>query len=262
MARRYLSFIIFHLSLSAALVSCGDFWTADTANIADGRQMGLGRRVVTIVEGERYAIPVWFTPDTLYNPTVYWETEDDDIAAFDNDTLIALTPGVTRAIATSTIDRLSDTCWVQVLPRPEVDWGNFPYEMMLYASVTIHGTPLTPANQDSVIIAAYVDRDLRGVGQLRQSHGIDYLQMRIGSYRQRGDTVRLRCYYRGEARADWFPDAIVFDGEALGTLSDLYPLVIDSSSMPYEPDIEDFTDENPIYEDPDTVIIEINPINR
>jgi hypothetical protein len=253
MARRlsFFNFLIFTLTL----YSCGDFWTADTANISDGRQMGLERYVVTILEGEQYAIPVWFTPDSLYNATVYWETEDDDIATFHNDTLLALTPGLTRVFATSTIDRLSDTCWVQVLPHPQMDWGDFPYEMMLYASVSLHGRPLTVENQDSVIIAAYVDDDLRGVGQMREAKGREYFVMRIGAYRPSGDQLRLRCYYRGRALAEWFPQVLSFDGEALGTLSNLFPLVIDNSAEVYQPDIDDLLYEEPIYEDPDTVVM-------
>ncbi len=247
--------LIVYWFLVVGLTSCGDFWTMDTADVENDTHMGIVPQVVTILEGEQYAIPVWFAPDTLVNKTIYWETEDTDIATFRDDTLLAITPGLTRAIATSTIDRLTDTCWVQVMPHPEMDWGDFPYEMMLYASVTLHGRSLTIQNQDSVIIAAYVDNDLRGVGQMREAHGREYFIMRIGAYRPAGDVVRLRCYYRGRALAEWFPQELTFDGEAHGTLSGLFPLVINDGAEVYQPNIDDLLYEDPIYEDPDTVVI-------
>jgi hypothetical protein len=126
--------------------------------------------------------------------------------------------------------------------------------MMLYANVTLHGKPLTVANQEDVIIAAYVGKDLRGIGQMRQSHGIDYFQMRIGAYRPAGDNIRLRCYYRGKALAEWFPQTLTFDGEAHGTLSALLPLTLDDGAEVYEPAVDPVEDENPYIVVPDTIV--------
>ena len=246
---RRLSYYICQLALSMALVSCGDFWSIDTADLSNDTNMALTRRIITIMEGERYAIPVQFSPDTLVNRTIFWDSEDDHIATFRNDS-----PGLTRIVATSAVHLQSDTCWVQVLPTPEMDWGDFPYEMLLYASVTLHGTPLTVANQDSVVIAAYADKDLRGVGQVRHAHGIDYFVMRIGAYRPSGDTLRLRCYYRGKALAEWFPQTLTFDGNALGTLSNLYPLTLNEGAEVYLPEIEEPEGTNPYIVVPDTII--------
>lgn len=255
MARRKTFFNFIILTLALALAGCGDIFTDENVTLTDGTTMDLTRRVVTIMEGERYVIPVTFTPATQSNTAVWWDIEDNAIATFQNDTLYALSPGLTRVMATSAVTMLSDTCWVEVLARPEMDWGDFPYEMMLYANVTLHGTPLTVANQEDVIIAAYVDKDLRGIGQMRQNHGIDYFQMRIGAYRPAGDTVRLRCYYRGKALAEWFPQTLTFDGEAHGTLSALLPLTIDDGAEVYEPVLDDSVeDENPYIVVPDTIV--------
>lgn len=253
MARRISFFNFLILTLALALTSCGDIFTDENVTLADGTTMDLTRRVVTIMEGERYVIPVQFTP-AQSNTAVWWDIEDDAVATFQNDTLCALSPGLTRAVATSAVTMLSDTCWVEVLPRPEIDWGDFPYEMLLYANVTLHGKPLTVAGQDSVIIAAYVGNDLRGVGQMRQSHGIEYLQMRIGAYRPAGDVIRLRCYYRGKALAEWFPLTLTFDGEAHGTLSALLPLTLDDGAEVYQPDVDPVEDDNPYIVMPDTIV--------
>ncbi len=248
--KRCLPFYLFTLLL--LLSSCGEFWTVDTDNATKGVEMQLDRRVVTIMEGERYAIPVTFSPDSLVNKTIFWEIENNEIAVFRNDTLIALTPGLTRAIATSTVDRLSDTCWVKVMPRMEIAYGFFEYDMMLYASVTLHGRALTIENADSFLVGAYVGEQLRGIGQVRRQHDIDYLVMRIGAHRPEGDRIRLRCYYRGRALAEWFPDTLRFNGETLGTLSQLVPLVLDDNADVYLPDVESI-DNFPTIDVPDTV---------
>ena len=251
--RQVKGFVPFYLfTFLLFLSACGDFWTIDTDYAVSGVQMKLDRRVVTIMEGERYAIPVTFSPDSLVNKTVFWEIENDAVATFADDTLVALSPGLTRAFATSTADRLTDTCWVQVMPRMEMSYGNFEYDMMLYASVTLHGRALTIDNADSVVVGAYAGEQLRGIGQMHREYGIDYLAMRIGSNRPEGDRIRLRCYYRGRALAEWFPDTLRFNGETLGTLSKLVPLVIDDDADVYEPDV-DADDDNPIIEVPDSV---------
>ena len=247
MARRLSFFNFIILIWALALAGCGDIFTDENVTLTDGTTMDLTRRVVTIMEGERYVIPVTFTPATQSNTAVWWDIEDNAIATFQNDTLYALSPGLTRVMATSAVTMLSDTCWVEVLARPEMDWGDFPYEMMLYANVTLHGKPLTVANQED-------GKDLRGIGQMRQSHGIDYFQMRIGAYRPSGDNIRLRCYYRGKALAEWFPQTLTFDGEAHGTLSALLPLTIDDGAEVYEPAVDPVEDENPYIVVPDTIV--------
>ena len=246
---RFLPFYLFTFLL--LFMSCGDFFEFDSGDMTSAHRMGMTRHVVTLVEGDRYCIPVWFWPDSLTNNAVYWESEDDSIATFVNDTLVARREGLTRAFAFTTIDRLRDTCWVQVMPQMYVAPGSYPYEMMIYASVDIHGTPLTVQNQDTVVIAAYVGNELRGVGRMRQDFGIDYLSLRVHSPYPDGEYVQLRCYFRGQARVELFPDEIVFDGEHHGTLSSLYPLVLDDTAEEYLPDAY-VEDNNPLIEEPDT----------
>lgn len=244
----------FYLLTFLLLSACGDFFQFDNADLTTASRMGLSRQVVTLVVGDEYCIPVWFSPDTLINNTVYWESMDDSIATFVDDTLVARSQGLTRAIAFTTIDRLRDTCWVQVLPEMYVAPGSYPYEMMIYASVDIHGTRLTYGNDSAVVIGAFVGNELRGVGRMKQDFGIDYMAIRVHSPLPYGEQVTLRCYYRGQARAELFPDEFYFDGNHYGTLSNLYPLVLDTSAMPYEPDIDELQN-GWIIEDPDTIEI-------
>ena len=256
--RRTLSLIIYHLAVSAALMlgACGDFYEFGTSEPVTAGQMTLTRRLIPLVVGDRYAIPVSFSPAELSNNAVYWHSEDDDIATFERDTLVALSEGLTRAVAFTTIDRLRDTCWVYVMPEMYVAPGNYPYDMVIYASVDIHGTRLTTDNCAPYVVGAFVGDELRGLGHMKRRSGIDYMELRVWSPYSYGDAVRLRCYYRGEARAELFPDEIIFDGEMHGELSHLYPLVLDDSAEEYQPDVLG-GDDNPIIEVPDTTVVDI-----
>lgn len=244
------------LLLVLLLTACGEFYEFNTSSPVTAGEMSLQRRVVTMVVGDHYAIPVDFSPEELSNNAVFWLTEDDAIATFENDTLVALSEGLTRAFAFTTIDRLRDTCWVYVMPAIYMAPGNYPYDMVIYASVDVHGTRLTTDNAQPYIIAAFVGDELRGIGQMKRRAGIDYMEMRVWSPFTGGDEVRLRCYYRGQARAELFPDVFTFDGEMHGELTHLYPLVLGDDAEEYEPDVLQ-EDDNPIIELPDTTVVEI-----
>ena len=244
------------LLLVLLLTACGEFYEFNTSSPVTAGEMSLQRRVVTMVVGDHYAIPVDFSPEELSNNAVFWLSEDDAIATFENDTLVALSEGLTRAFAFTTIDRLRDTCWVYVMPAIYMAPGNYPYDMVIYASVDVHGTRLTQDNAQPYIIAAFVGDELRGIGQMKRRAGIDYMEMRVWSPFTGGDEVRLRCYYRGEARAELFPDVFTFDGEMHGELTHLYPLVLGDDAEEYEPDVLQ-EDDNPIIELPDTTVVEI-----
>lgn len=244
------------LLLVLLLTACGEFYEFNTSSPVTAGEMSLQRRVVTMVVGDHYAIPVDFSPEELSNNAVFWLSEDDAIATFENDTLVALSEGLTRAFAFTTIDRLRDTCWVYVMPAIYMAPGNYPYDMVIYASVDVHGTRLTTDNAQPYIIAAFVGDELRGIGQMKRRAGIDYMEMRVWSPFTGGDEVRLRCYYRGQARAELFPDVFTFDGEMHGELTHLYPLVLGDDAEEYEPDVLQ-EDDNPIIELPDTTVVEI-----
>jgi hypothetical protein len=68
---------------------------------------------------------------------------------------------------------------------------------------------------------------------MREWQGKPYMELRIWSPFEWGDNIDLLCIYRGKARIELFDDIFVFDGETHGTLSNLYPLVIDENSEEY-----------------------------
>ena len=216
------------------LCSCGDYW--DGGEPVSARKMTLGRRVVNLMVGDRYRIPVFFEPDTLSNRSVFWMTEDTEVATIENDTVIGISQGLTRAYALSVSDLQTDTCWVNVLPAMYLNPKSYPYDMVIYADVTIHGHKYTKADEDSLIVAAYVNDDLRGIGKMREWNGRDYMEIRIWhSNNDSSDMVELRCCYRGKGRVEIFPAYYFFDGNSHGSLSKLVKLELDENALEYAP---------------------------
>ena len=216
------------------LCSCGDYW--DGGEPVAARKMTLGRRVINMMVGDRYRIPVLFEPDTLSNRSVWWMTEDKDIAIVEDDTVIAVSEGLTLAYALSVSDRQTDSCWVNVLPQVYLNPRQYPYDMGSYADVNIHGHKYTAADEESLIVGAYIGNELRGIGKMRQWQGRDYMEIRlwhndIATF----DLVELRCCYVGEALIEIFPVYFHFDGDAHGTLSDLVKLYLDDNAREYAP---------------------------
>lgn len=213
------------------LSSCGDYWEGGTPTSAG--TMTLPRKVMSLMVGDKYKIPVVFSPDTVSNHAVWWSAEDASIVSFSNDSVVGMSEGLSRVYAVSVSDRLKDTCLVNVVPKAYVNPHNYCYDMVIYADVSIHGKKYTKTDEDSLIIAAYVDNELRGIGKMREWQGKPYMELRIWSPFEWGDNIDLLCIYRGKARIELFDDIFVFDGETHGTLSNLYPLVIDKNSEEY-----------------------------
>lgn len=243
------------LALSSVLLSCGDYW--DGGEPVAARKMTLGRRVVNMLVGDRYRIPVLFEPDTLSNRSVWWQTEDKDIAIVENDTVIGISEGLTLAYAMSVSDRQTDSCWVNVLPEMYMNPKQYPYDMVIYADVIIHGHHYTKADEDSLIIAAYCSDEIRGIGKMRQWQGKDYMEVRVWSPIQGGEPILLRCVYRDKALVEQFPTVFEFDGNAHGSLSDLYPLELDDNAEEVWPGYHP-ENSNPTIELPDSVVVIID----
>ena len=225
------------LLLMTGLTACGDYWEAGDPTAAGN--MTLERRVVNLVVGDRYKIPVVFFPDKTANKELWWRTGNEQIARFSNDSIVAYSEGTTLAYATSVSDRRTDSCLVNVLPMMYDNPYLYPYDMVVYADVTVHGKKYTKADEDSLIICAYHYDELRGIGKMRRWKDIDYMEIRIWNPFRNLGRIALRCYYRGKALIEQHPSIIEFDGRARGTLSDLIPLDFDDSAMEYIPGEDD-----------------------
>ena len=219
------------LAILAAFTSCGEYW--EGGDPVQVRQMRLPRKVINLMVGDRYSIPVEFTPDDPSNREVWWQTANNSVAEMDNNYVVGVGEGLTKAYAMSVSDRLQDSCLVNVIPGTYLNPNEYPYDMVIYADVTIHGQKYTPEDEESLIIAAYCDFELRGIGKMRTANGRPYMEIRIWSPFEYGDWIDLMCIYRGKALIELFPEQYLFDGETYGTLSNLIPLVIDENSEEY-----------------------------
>lgn len=219
------------LAVMALTTSCGDFW--DGGDPVPAREMRLPRKVINLMVGDRYQIPVEFAPEDITNEEVWWQTGNEEVATMDDDYVVGVSEGLTKAYALSVSDRLQDSCLVNVIPGTYLNPNKYPYDMVIYADVTIHGHKYTAEDEDSLIIAAYNDFELRGIGKVRTAHGKPYMEIRIWSPFEYGDWIDLMCIYRGKALIELFPVQLQFDGEAHGTLSNLIPLVIDENAQEY-----------------------------
>ncbi len=241
--------ILWMVALCTAMVACGEYWVSSDPVVT--RKMTLGRKVINLTVGDRYMIPVLFDPDTLTNRTVWWHTEAPEVADFEGDWVVGTGEGVTKVFALSVSERQLDSCWVNVLPKMYLNPYQYPYDMIIYADVNVHGHHYTKDDEDSLIIAAYVDNDLRGIGKMMEWQGMSYMEIRVWSPIRYGEEVRLHCYYNRQALVERFPDVFEFDGNAVGTLSDLYPLVLDDNAEELWPELDD--EEFPYFEEPDTI---------
>ncbi len=222
-ANRILTVLLTTLSLT----SCGLMEMDTEELVAVG--MSLGRDSLYIMVGDQLELTPVFTPDTVTQSGILWTTSDDDILAVSDGVFTALRPGWAQVRAENISYMLEDSCMVCVMPRWETTGREYPYEMLVYADVTVGGQPFNP---ETMMLAAFVDDELRGTGQLMEWKGKNYVRFRVGSEMRGTDSggnneeVSFRVYYRRELRYAVFPQSLEYDGEAHGTLSNLYKLSI------------------------------------
>ena len=248
--KRFLPFYLF--TFLPLISSCGDFFELDTHEALKAAKITIGQRVVALATGDVYKVPVSFTPSDVPTTTVLWLAEDESVATVRNDSVVGVGEGITRLFAFSVLDNLRDTCYAYVMPSLEVMAGRYAYDMVVYADVTVHGTPVTQANADDYRVIAFVGDQVRGVGQMRKYKDTEYMELRIwGPSPSSDEQVELRCYLSKEARIEVFATTgLTFDGLQHGSLKNPLKLVLDDKAKEYVPDIAD-EDDNPIIDDGD-----------
>lgn len=250
--------VIIAITTLLALTACGEYFEFDTQQPTDASQMQLGRHVITLVEGDQFKLPVAWSPEQPSNTSVHWLVEEGDVATMRGDTVVARQAGVTRTIAFTAYEELRDTCIVNVLPPLKYAMGNYPYDQVFYARVTVDGKQITTSNDESVIIAAFVGDEVRGVAYTtyiqRNDKIVFYTLLRVWSPNPKGDEMHIVCYSPKQARLIELPNTITFDGESHGTLKNLYPMDFDGSAREFLPSAEGYE----IYEDEDPIVIELD----
>ena len=140
--------------------------------------------------------------------------------------------------------RLLDSCMVYVSAPWDIRLRVWPYETVFYTHVTVNGQPLT----EDMEVAAFVGNECRALGQAMTSQGISYIRFRVGSdilydddwddgYSEEGEydaenldndsyrpRINFRCYDRRHRILYTTATYGTFDGEAHGTLSELFEI--------------------------------------
>lgn len=208
------------------MTGCGEMFEVNEDD-PTAPQMKIDRTAIDIMVGDTYTINVMQQAADDVDLAVAWTSADPKIATFEGGDLKAVSPGHTTVTVEWLSKKLTASCVVNVYPKWEVSSNIYPYDMMVYADVTVAGRPM---DQDC-IVAAFNDAGdgevICGVGQLLTEHGITYMAMRLFSQTSNGGDYVLRCYDRQRMLVTECEEELTFDSYSLGNLSDLYKIVFD-----------------------------------
>lgn len=236
---------VFCLLLCLPMTSC-EFFELDEVGAETATKMSLEQDTLFVMVGDTFSLNPVFTPDTVNINDLYFLPADSGVLAVRGvDKLEAVGEGGTKLYITSVSARLLDSCMVYVVPRWEVEKRLWPYETVFYANVTFGGASLS----EDMLVAAFVGNECRGLGQKMEYAGIPYYRFRVGSdqlydeneewddYEEEGEydaddidddgylpRINFRCYDRSHRMLYTTSTYSVFDGEAHGSLSDLFEI--------------------------------------
>lgn len=222
---------VFLLFITLLLSSCGmEFGTIDDDKLIAG-EIKMDRTMAYIFVGDTLVLHPTITPEDVNNNEIYWVTSDAEVLSFSDNKFVGESEGNVTVVGMSVRHLISDTCTVTVMKPWEMDPMVFPSDMVVYANVTFHGKPL----EEGMLVAAFCENELRGVGIQRMFHGISYTELRVRSeFLSSSDpetpwlseTISFRLYDPKNLMLYEFPQTIDFDIETHGTLSNLYQLSI------------------------------------
>ncbi len=212
---------------SQLFMACGlvDFDLDDET--PEAVEMHLNFDTVYVMVGDEFALSPEFTPDSVSNHEIYWTSSADSVVTAFNNTLYALSEGEAMVSALSVQNRISDSCYVYVMPRWEVASGDYPHDMVVYAHVTVHGQE----PNENMLIGAFRGLECRGIGEWKEWQGKRYMQIRVYSEMMDDEDgveerIRFLCYDRTILQVETFPQRINYDGGTHGSLSSLFELTI------------------------------------
>lgn len=214
----------FVVILTSLATSCGliDMELDETMQMA--YDMRLDHDTVYVTVGDTLVLQPVFIPDTVSNREVLFLSADEEVACIKNDTIVAVGEGETVISAISVMNEKMAFCQLYVMAPWIVDAHSFSDDMVVYTTVSIDGKPL---NLDRQVIGAFVGSELRGMGQLMEWQGREFLQFRIyGHYEwgyeepTRPELIRFACYDKDKLMLKYLSLNILFDGETHGSPSE------------------------------------------
>ena len=186
----------------------------------DALLMKLNRDSVVVMLGDTLRLNMQFKPDTVTNVTAYWEVIDSTAVVFllENGAVVPTQVGETDVRVVTANGYLQDTCHVTVIEDWRELYDTYPYDMFIYADVNVKGHH---NDAKGLRIAAFIDDELRGYGEVHTDHGVTYTLFRIWHERPSSGTVTFRYYLPLEFATGELEDTIHFDGTTRGHLKDL-----------------------------------------
>lgn len=142
------------------LSSCGLIDLEPDSEARVPTKMYFSPDTVYVMVGDTFVVHPTFEPDTINNKTCFWTSLDMDVVSLKNDTLIAEQEGWARIVAASISALMTDSVDVCVMESWVMSETKYPYEMVVYADVSVHGEPVTK----DMTLAAFSGISLRGVG--------------------------------------------------------------------------------------------------
>lgn len=218
------------LAITALLVtSCDEMFTEplpDDVQFTPAKLV-VSRDVLTIMVADSIPLRASIHPDSVLNNAFAWFSDDPAIASVSRNVLHGVSPGETFVRAQAVVGPAADTCQVVVFPFPHVNSYAYRYDMPIYADVTIGDERL---NERMVVVARCGD-EIRGVGSIKSSNDIQYLQLRVYSNEPSGEEINFLCYHRDSISFVPFDKRVTFNANhPIGTLSNLYQFTGDWSN--------------------------------
>lgn len=204
-------------------------------------QVSLPFHEFDLMVGDSVTLVPVLKPDTA-GVNYYWFTRDEDsqrLRAIGRH-LKALEEGdVTLFVKAMTPDEMADdvitptsvvdSCVVHIFQWEPMPEGHYPYDMVLYCTLSIDGVDIT--NElllGQTELVALVDGEVRGKAEVLDAtvggQVINFLCLRISSPEPAGEEVTLQCYMHGTIHRIILDQKLTFDGESHGTLSNLVKL--------------------------------------
>lgn len=195
--------------------------------LTDPTGLNLSEHSLDMIVGDSLELSVEFLPDSATKYSVSWQIEEPRIAQMKQNTIFAISEGNTKLAATAyagwlndtTLNVISDTCTVRVFDVA-LDKSHFRYDMVIYVQIQINGRDVT-ADAD---LKAFVNDEVRGIGRHGVANGTQYIELRVYSNQQSGETVYFKCHIPTVVYSIVLDQAATFDGESHGSLTSPYLL--------------------------------------
>ena len=207
------------LSLFLALTSLTSCEIMEDEPI-DAIWMELDRDSVVLMLGDTCRLNMRFLPDTVTTITAYWDLIDSTgvINVLQNGSVIATQVGEADVRVVAVNERLEDSCHVEVIDDWREVYDTYPYDMLVYADVNVLGHH---NDAKGLRIAAFIDGEMRGYGEVRTDHGITYTLFRIWHYRPSNGQITFRYYLPYDFATGELDFEMTFDGTVHGKLNKL-----------------------------------------